>query len=66
MKTIQQLIGAVHVAVAAEGMDLSPSDVGHIVSLFLEGMIHADNSQPGVNAVLQRIADECSTVQDEG
>jgi hypothetical protein len=65
VKTVHELVDAVHEAATAEGMDLSPSDVGHLLSLFFEGLMH---NQPGpveVDTFLQNIADECASVRDE-
>jgi len=64
MRTIRDLVGAVHETVTTEGMDLSPSDVGHIVALFLEGIVH-NEPKTGIEDVLQQIADECESVRDE-
>jgi hypothetical protein len=64
MRTIRDLVGAVHTTITNEGMDLSPHDVGHIVALFLEGMVH-NEPKTGIEDVLQLIADECESVKDE-
>ncbi len=64
MSTIRGLVDRVHLAVVNEGMDLSPHDVGHVVALFFEGLVH-DPSFGLVNPVLQTIADECESVRDE-
>lgn len=65
MQTLKQLIGSIHETVTKEGMTVSPSDIGHIISLFLEGLVHSRNSSPTVNNVLQSVADECGSVTDE-
>lgn len=62
--TVRDLVDRVHTTIVAEGMDLSPHDVGHIVSLFFEGLVHTPVFDEG-NDVLQRIADECESVRDE-
>lgn len=68
-KTIHEVVDDVYATVTDSkvGMDLSPSDVGHIISLFLEGLIHSDDNpnNKAVNEILQVIADECETVSDE-
>jgi hypothetical protein len=61
MKSIRSLVGDVFEAAVAQGMDVSPSDIGFIISLFLEGMVH--NGPSPANATLQAIADECSLVE---
>lgn len=65
MKTIKELVIGVHRAATSDGLDLTPSDVGHIVSLFMEGMIHSEPVMPALDPILQRIADECAAVRDE-
>jgi hypothetical protein len=64
VSTVSGLVDRVHQAVTAEGMDLSPHDVGHVVALFFEGLVH-DPAYGHVNHTLQRIADECESVTDE-
>jgi len=65
VSTIRGLVDRVTQVVANEGLDVSPHDVGHIVALFFEGLVH-DPSFGVVNPVLQKIADECESVKDEG
>ena len=40
-KTVRDLVDDVHQAAIARGMDVSPSDVGFLISLFLEGFVDA-------------------------
>ena len=61
MKTIHDLVHAVQETLAQEEIFLAPADVGHVVSLFLEGLVH--NGPSPANEELQRIADECGAVQ---
>ena len=65
MKTIPSIVFDVHRVVVADGIDLAPSDVGYIISLFLEGIVHSSAPAPMLDAWLQQIADECSAVKDE-
>lgn len=62
--SVRELVDRVAEVVVNEGMDLSPHDVGHVVALFFEGLVH-DPSYGLVNPVLQTIADECESVRDE-
>lgn len=67
MSTIRELVDRVHAAVADDGMDVSPADIGRIVGLFLEGIAHSEPKYyPQVDSWLQTIADECNLVRDEG
>lgn len=63
-KTVKQLVDEVHSVAIERGMDVSPSDVGYIISLFFEGMVH-DKFQSGAEQWLQAIADEAGSVKDE-
>lgn len=62
--TIRGLVDRVHEVIMNEGIDLSPHDIGHIVALFIEGLVH-DPSYGQFNQTLQAIADECESVRDE-
>jgi hypothetical protein len=65
-KTIQEIVDDVYeVVTEKDGIDLSPSDVGRIISLFLEGCIHSDDSHPNINQFLQVLADAAGSVTDE-
>lgn len=65
-KTVRDLVDDVHRAAVNRGMDVSPSDVGFLISLFLEGFVDSgDLKGQGINPWLQKIADECSQVKDE-
>jgi hypothetical protein len=66
VKTIISLVDDVCAAAVETGMDVSPKDVGFIISLFLQGL--ADHPEgmpvPAVDAWLHMIADECDKVKD--
>jgi hypothetical protein len=66
-KTVKDLVDDVHQAAVNRGMDVSPSDVGFLISLFLEGFVDAASLKgEGVNHPwLQKIADEAASVTDE-
>ncbi len=67
MKPISEFEALIHrVAntMAEQEVFVSPADVGQIVSLFLEGIVHTGPASPS-DGVLQAIADECAKVQDE-
>lgn len=64
MRTLQELVGVVHLAATELGMDVSPKDVAFIISTFLEGLAHHPGT-PEVNAPLQAMADDISRVADE-
>lgn len=59
-KTVRNLVDDVHQAAIAKGIDINPSDVGFLLSLFLESF-NDDGALPGIQA----IADECAAVKDE-
>lgn len=63
MKTVVDLVYAVHERATEMGMDMAPSDVGFILSLFFEGMKGA--GETSMDEWLQRMADEVMTVKDE-
>jgi hypothetical protein len=66
MTTFHKLIDDVHEAATNLGMDLAPSDVGFIVSAFLEGVIADPNPMPApFTRFLQTMADEAASVKDE-
>lgn len=65
-KTVRDLVDDVHQAAVNRGLDVSPSDIGFLISLFLEGFVdQASLKGQGVNPWLQVIADECASVKDE-
>lgn len=67
MQTIPDLVRAVQEAIAEEEIFLSPADVGRIVSLFLEGLIHHSPApvNDALNEILQVIADECGSIRED-
>ena len=69
MKTIKDLVYAVHGSVVQMGAEISPAGVGTIIGLFLEGLAaHQDPGTPRNTAFdewLRKIADECNSVKDE-
>jgi hypothetical protein len=66
MSTVKQLVARVHYAVTTQEnpMDLSPSDVGKIIGLFIDGLV-GDPAYAAANEALMAIADECHGVRDE-
>ncbi len=67
-RTFENLIDNVTEAVNKQEMDLGPADVGYIVSLFLEGVIHDSSGpplHPAVAAFLQTMADAAAAVSNE-
>ena len=62
-RTVQQLVDAVLMAAAETGIDVRPSDVGFIISCFLEGLTGTGSA--AADAWLQRLADEAARVRDE-
>lgn len=65
MKTIVELVDNVYMAATEVGMDVSPKDVGFIVSLFFEGLVGGEPANPALDEWLQKIADEAGSVRDE-
>ena len=60
--TIRTLVDRVKAAAAETGIDVSPSDVGFIVSCFLEGLTGTGSA--AADAWLQKVADEAASVRD--
>ncbi len=66
MKTFRELVGVVHTGATEQGIDLSPSDVGWIVSTFLEGVINEPTPlDPAIKAFLQAMADAAAATKSE-
>lgn len=61
--TVRSLVERVKIAATETGIDVSPSDVGFIISCFLEGLMGTGSSL--ADAWLQRLADEAAQVRDE-
>jgi hypothetical protein len=66
-KTIRSLVDDVAAAAQTIGCDISPKDVGYIISLFLQAMAeHPDGEHnAAVDNWLLKIASECDSVTDE-
>ncbi len=64
-KTVQDLVDAIYAGAVEQGMDLSPKDVGWIISTFVEQMFTGPEFPAEFNAMSQRIADECAAIRDE-
>lgn len=64
-RTVKDLVGDITLACAAQGMDLSPKDVGFIISTFIEGCLVGDPLPPEFCRQMQAIADEAANVRDE-
>lgn len=64
MKTVLQLVDAVHNAATEAGMDLSVKDVAFIISTFFEGLA-AHPSHGEMNDALLAIAAEVAKAKDE-
>jgi hypothetical protein len=66
MKTIVDLVHAVHGAAIGTGLDASPKDIAFIISLFLTGLSdHSEYANKAVDAWLLAIADEVNSTKDE-
>lgn len=70
MKSIVSLVEDVHAAAIRMGIDVSPKDVGFMISLFLQGMADHPVQEgginiPAVNNWLYTIAQACDEVKDE-
>lgn len=63
-KTIAQVVDDISQASQGTGVDVSPKDVGFIISLFFEALAQ-DPAMPEMNEHLQRIADAAAAVRDE-
>lgn len=65
-RTVQDLIGDITTSAQAMGMDVSPKDVGFIISTFIEGLFVDPTVYPvDFNRNMQKIADECAAIKDE-
>lgn len=64
--TVKGLVENVYLAATEMGMDLSLEDTAFIISSFLEGLAHGGGRHPETNEALQSIADEVSSIKDEG
>jgi len=70
IKTIASLVDDVTAAANALGIDVSPKDVGYMISLFLQGMADHPVQEGGialdaVSSWLNTIAQACDEVTDE-
>lgn len=65
-RTIHKLIEDITLGAQAQGIDVSPKDVGWIVSTFCETMFTGPEFSSQFNIEMQRIADEAASVKDEG
>ncbi len=66
MKTFQDLVCVVHTGATEQGIDVSPADVGWIVSTFIEGVISEPSPlHPAIKQFLQTMADEAAATKSE-
>ena len=64
MRTVLELVDAVHAASTGTGTDLSIEDVAFIIATFLEGLA-AHPGYPRVSTALLDIANEVNRAKDE-
>ena len=58
-RTIRQVVADIALGAAEQGMDVSPKDVGWIISTFCEALSVTPDD------MMQKIADEAAAVKDE-
>lgn len=62
MATVNELIKGVTDAARRTGVRVTEADVGFIVGMFFEGVIHAIPSDEATDLQLQQVADECNAI----
>lgn len=63
--TIREYIGQLHGQLIDRGCDIAPSNVGYILSEFVQTMFTGDEFGPATNQAMQEIANACAAIQDE-